>query len=87
MKLIVAILRPVDDSSAVRALLAKGYRVTRVATRGGFRRRGNVTLLIGVDDGQVQPAIDTLRAACSPARAGEFAVTLFVVDANVLERV
>lgn len=81
MKLVIAIVRSVDDPLVVRALVAGGYRVTRVASSGAFRRRGNVTLLIGVDDEQVRAAMDTIRQACGPSRPDENRATVFVVDA------
>ena len=85
MKLILAIVRSADDPFVVRALVSRGYRVTRVASRGGFWRRGNVTLLIGVEDDQVHPAIDVIRQTCGPARSEEHRVALFVVDANAFQ--
>ena len=61
MKLIIAIINR-DDSSAVTQNLSKnGFSSTRLSTTGGFLLAGNVTLLIGVEDGQVQAAIDLIR--------------------------
>ena len=34
---------------------------TRLSTTGGFLLAGNVTLLIGVEEERVQPAIDLIR--------------------------
>jgi len=50
MKMIITIVRDVDDSRVIDQLVVQGYRVTRLASTGGFLRRGNVTLLIGVED-------------------------------------
>ncbi len=44
-----------------RALLADGFRVTRINTAGGFLRRGNVTFLAGVQAGDVDRAIERMR--------------------------
>ena len=85
MKLVIAIIRSVDGGSAIDALVGKGYRVTRVASTGGFLRRGNVTLLVGVEDAEVQSVIDTLRQACSPPDPGRGVV--FVVDAPHFEQI
>lgn len=61
MKLIIAIINR-DDSSAVTQNLSKnGFSSTRLSTTGGFLLAGNVTLLIGVEDGQVQAAIGLIR--------------------------
>lgn len=87
MKLIIAIVRSVDGGPAIDALVTQGYRVTRVASTGGFLRKGNVTLLIGVEDAQVQSVIDTLREACSPPEPGQHRATIFVVDAPYFEQI
>ncbi len=87
MKLIVAILRDIDAGPAIDELLAQDYRVTRVASTGGFLRRGNVTLLIGVESQQVGAAIDVLRERCSPPDPEQHRATVFVVDAPHFEQV
>ncbi len=87
MKLIIAIVRDVDAGPVTDQLVARGYRVTRVASTGGFLRRGNVTLLVGVEQQYVQPIIDVLRDTCSPPEPGQHRATLFVVDASHFEQV
>jgi uncharacterized protein YaaQ len=87
MKLVIAIVRDSDDQRALDHLTAQGYRVTRVASTGGFLRRGNVTLLIGVDADQVDAVFDVLREACAPPDPGQHRATLFVVDAAHFEQV
>lgn len=87
MKLIIAIVRDTDDRPVVDRLVAQGHRVTRVASTGGFLRRGNVTLLIGVDAPQVQPVIDLLRETCAPPPPDQHRATVFVVDAPYFEQV
>ena len=87
MKLIIAIVRDVDAGPVTDQLVAHGYRVTRVASTGGFLRRGNVTLLVGVEQQHVQPVIDVLRDTCSPPEPGQHRATLFVVDASHFEQV
>jgi uncharacterized protein YaaQ len=66
MKLIIAILRDVDHEPVSRALTAKGFRVTLIASTGGFLRRGSTTLLIGVDDQQVEEGLQLIRENCAP---------------------
>ena len=86
MKLIIAIIRDTDAGSVVDKMVGDGYGVTRVASTGGFLRRGNVTLLIGVDDDQVDPAIDAIRQSCGPPDSEQRRATVFVVDAPHFER-
>ena len=67
MKLIIAIIN-YDDANAVTQNLSKnGFSSTRLSTTGGFLLAGNVTLLTGVKDDQVQQAIDLIRE-CSHSR-------------------
>jgi uncharacterized protein YaaQ len=87
MKLILAIIRDRDDANVVQQLVERGYRVTRVASTGGFLRRGNVTLLIGTEAEQVQPALDLIRAACAPPDPGQHRATVFVLNAAHFEQV
>lgn len=49
----------VDDNKADRtvdALVQHGLRVTRLASTGGFLRRGNTTLLVGADEAEIAQA-------------------------------
>jgi uncharacterized protein YaaQ len=45
--------------------------VTRIASSGGFLRRGNTTLWVGTEDEKVDDAIGLIRAACASAGAGD----------------
>jgi len=87
MKLIIAIVHDVDAGPVIERLITDGHRVTRVASTGGFLRRGNVTLLIGVEEQQVEPVIDTLRDTCTSPEPGQHRATVFVVDASHFEQV
>jgi uncharacterized protein YaaQ len=58
-----------------------------VASTGGFLRRGNVTLLIGVEAEQVQAVLDLLQQVCCPPEAGQHRATVFVVDAQHFEQI
>jgi uncharacterized protein YaaQ len=87
MKLIIAIVRDRDDVAVVDRLVKAGHRVTRVASTGGFLRRGNVTLLIGTEAEQTQAVFDTIQGACSAPEAGQHRATVFVLNAAHFEQV
>ena len=87
MKMIIAILRDVDSDPVTRALTAGKFRVTRIASTGGLLRRGVTTLLVGVDDGKVDVAIQVLKDTCCPAAEGEKRATVFVVPVERFEQV
>ena len=87
MKLVIAIVQDVDAGPVIEQLLTHGHRVTRVASTGGFLRRGNATLLIGTEEEHVNPIIDILRDTCTPPESGQHRATIFVVDAPHFEQV
>jgi len=87
MKLVIAIVRDVDAGPVTEQLINHGHRVTRVASTGGFLRRGNVTLLVGVEEQHVQSVIDVFREVCSSPEPGQYRATIFVVDASHFEQV
>ncbi|MFQ3535765.1 MAG: cyclic-di-AMP receptor [Aggregatilineales bacterium] len=81
-KLIFAIVMADAVESVSRALVEKHFPVTQIASVGGFLRRGNTTLVIGVDADQVQNVIAVIREACAPYNKGDqHAATLFVLNA------
>jgi uncharacterized protein YaaQ len=81
MKMIVAIIRDKDNEPVSQALVKDGFRVTRIASTGGFLRRGLSTLMIGVSDDQVDMAIQVIKNSASPPEEnGTKRVTLFVLN-------
>lgn len=62
MKLVVAIIHNDDARGVVDALLQREHRATRVNSSGGFLRKSNATLLIGVDEAAVDDVISLIRA-------------------------
>ncbi|MCD4685850.1 MAG: cyclic-di-AMP receptor [Anaerolineae bacterium] len=64
MKLIIAVVQDQDADDTIKALNDAGYRVTRVASTGGFFSVGNTTLLCGVDDSVVETVITILNDSC-----------------------
>ena len=88
MKLIIAIIRDEDNETVSHALIKQGFRVTRIASTGGFLRRGSSTLMVGVDEEQLDQAIDLIRENCaSPAEPGMTRGTLFVLPIARFEQV
>jgi len=83
MKLIIAILRDEDNDSVSHALTSANFRVTAIASTGGWLRRGQTTLLIGVEDDQVETALDVVRKNCAPAsEPGTRRAIIFVLNVN-----
>ena len=81
MKMIIAIIHDHDNEPVSHALTASGFRVTRVASTGGFLRRCSSTLMIGVEDEKVEEAIQILHKNTTPSDdPGQKRGTLFVLD-------
>lgn len=68
MKLIVAIINHDDAGAVTQSLSRNGFSSTRLSTTGGFLLAGNVTLLIGVKDSQVQDVIDLIHQSSHSRR-------------------
>lgn len=66
MKLILAVIQDIDREYTSQALITAGFRVTHIASTGGFLRRGSTTFMIGVDDDKVDQAIEIIRQNLSP---------------------
>jgi uncharacterized protein YaaQ len=66
MKMVLAILEDSDSNSVMKILHEAGYPLTLIDTTGGLLRRGNSTLIFGVDETQVDTAISLINQECSP---------------------
>ena len=64
VKLIVAIVHNEDAGVLVDALLEREYRATRLHSSGGFLKQSNATILVGVEEAQVEDVIATIRETC-----------------------
>ncbi|MCY0881241.1 MAG: cyclic-di-AMP receptor [Firmicutes bacterium] len=61
MKLIIAILQDKDAGKAVGEVNRRGFRATKLASTGGFLREGNTTILVGVEEQDVDIVLTILR--------------------------
>lgn len=86
MKMIIVIVQDNDADTLTQAFTAGSFRVTRIASTGGFLRRGVVTMLLGVDEEKVDDVFQTVRNAL-PSVEGKSRATLFVVPVNRFERI
>ena len=64
MKLLIIIIQDQDSLSLVSELTEKDYRVTKLASTGGFLKAGNTTLLIGVEDEKVDDVLSVVESNC-----------------------
>ena len=64
MKLVLAIVQDDDALDLIEELNDKGFRVTKLATTGGFLKSGNTTLMIGVEIDKVDVVINVIEEVC-----------------------
>lgn len=64
MKLIIAIVNDEDAFDLVDLITQKKFRVTKLATTGGFLKSGNTTLMIGTEDDKVKEVLSLIEQTC-----------------------
>lgn len=64
MKLVIAIVNDEDALDLLDELTDKEFRVTKLASTGGFLRSGNTTMMIGVEDEKVQDVLKIIEETC-----------------------
>ena len=64
MKFLIAIVQDYDCDRLLRTVTGAGYRATRISSTGGFLRAGNTTVLMGIDDVQVERCLSLIRHSC-----------------------
>jgi uncharacterized protein YaaQ len=64
VKLVVAIVHNEDAGALVNALLEREFRATRLHSSGGFLKQSNATVMLGVEDDEVDEVMAIVREAC-----------------------
>ena len=90
MKLVMSVVGVDDASELSDALAAKGFTSTLISSTGGFLKRGNDTLLIGVPDDRIDEILSLIKETCHPHNENEKpsskvkigAATVFVLDVD-----
>ena len=70
-RLIITVVHRDDAEHVNQALIAATFGTTRIDAQGGFLRRGNAVLLVGVRADQVDGAIAIIRANSSERAAAD----------------
>ncbi len=81
MKLIITIIPDNVCDTVSLALTERKFRVTQIASTGGFLRKGNSTLLVGVDDEQLDEATAVIKQTVDNSNNKQKGV-LFVVKVD-----
>jgi uncharacterized protein YaaQ len=64
MKLVITVVHDRDKSKITESLLRNGFKFTKIGSTGGFLREGNVTLLIGVEEPELEKALQVIGDSC-----------------------
>ncbi|MRG88154.1 cyclic-di-AMP receptor [Salinibacillus xinjiangensis] len=65
MKLLLAVVQDKDANRLVEALADENFQSTKLSSTGGFLKEGNTTLIVGVNDDRVDPALEIIKKNCS----------------------
>jgi uncharacterized protein YaaQ len=78
--MMIVVLADEVAEAVLKALLEAEYRVTRMASTGGFFRRGNTTLMIGTQDERLDRALEIIRQTLHTSEAeDQRRATVFVL--------
>ena len=61
MKLIVAIIHPDDVAGVIKRLNRGGFSSTKLTTMGSFLKEKNITILVGVEEIQLDKALEIIN--------------------------
>jgi len=93
VKLVVAIVHNEDAGALVNALLEREFRATRLHSSGGFLKQSNATVMLGVEDDEVDEVMGIVREACHartqivyPLEVEVGGATVFVLPVERFER-
>lgn len=83
MKLMLVVVRDENHKQLVNHLIEAQFRVTEFSSTGGFFRRGNTTMVIGLSASRVDEALNIIRTQCpTPPGSDEHAATIFILPAR-----
>ena len=87
-KMIFAILEDAESESVMRAMHDAGHPLTLIDSTGGLLRRGNSTLIAGVDASDVDDVIELINQECSPSvNPFKKRATIMVFDVEHFEQI
>ncbi|TMW70518.1 cyclic-di-AMP receptor [Alteribacter natronophilus] len=89
MKLVICVVHNRYSDALEKGLKKKGYRMTELASSGGFLKKGSTTFLFGVKDGDAAALKKDMKEICTEheakkgkAKDVDSRYTSFVIDAK-----
>jgi len=87
MKMMIVIINDRDAEPVMQALVEQDFRATRISSTGVFLRRGNTTLLIGLEEEKVDQALEIIREnSTQPEEHDQRRATVFVLPVSSYEQ-
>lgn len=93
MKLIIAIIDDEFSQDVVKGLIDSKIRTTKLSSTGGFLKRGNTTLLIGVEESELVSVMGLIRSHIKTPNSKNDegldvkGANLFILDIDDYERI
>ena len=88
MKMIIAIMEDQFTEATSSSLVKADFRITRLASTGGFFREGATTLMIGVEDDLLETALELIREQIPISNNPEkIHATIYVLNVKDFRRV
>jgi uncharacterized protein YaaQ len=92
---VLAIVQSEDADAVSQAVLNAGFGLTRISTTGAFLRRGNATLVVGVQPEKVDLVLELIQRNCKPRAEATplgsgmpmFSAAVFVLEGSTMMRV
>ena len=93
-KLILAVVQEDDYDATVSELNQKGFFVTMLSSTGGFWKKKNITIMLGVEESRLSEAMDILKrcagkrkqtvySSVSMPAAGQYAAAMPSIPMNM----
>lgn len=64
MKMLIAIVQDQDSHILMDELSERDFRMTKLASTGGFLKAGNTTILMGIDEARIPEALSIIENNC-----------------------
>ena len=91
MKLILAVVPEEISNGILDVLIDAHYSATLISTTGGLLRKGNATLMLGVQAAKTEDAIQQIERFCADTLAkmniADPSANIFVVDIERFENI
>ena len=81
-KMVIAVLQESDYDATVEVLSSHKIFVTKLSSSGGFLKKKNVTVMIGVEEERLQDVLDILKSCAGRREDTMYAVASSAPDAH-----